>query len=219
VAVGRRADRDARNAIAEGYLMLQELQAARMEESSERLGRPVTQQVVIMDVEGITFKPDLRAVSVFRHFATITQTYYPETLAIHFFLNTPWFFVGIWNLIKGILDPVTASKMVLLGKDYKSTLLEFIDADQLPIEYGGTNNLDLFREPYSIKEYDAMFSNVERALEALPDRRSSAGKQPGRPVPKQGPKELSRSDSSVPLFYFVSLLTGLLVLMQLLFFN
>eukprot|EP00930_Biecheleria_cincta_P047548 TRINITY_DN32983_c0_g1_i1.p1 TRINITY_DN32983_c0_g1~~TRINITY_DN32983_c0_g1_i1.p1 ORF type:complete len:414 (+),score=57.99 TRINITY_DN32983_c0_g1_i1:23-1264(+) len=210
---------DARKAIIDGYLAMQELQAARMEESSERLGRPVTQQVVIMDLEGLSYWPDPRAVSVFRYFVDVTQSYYPETLAMHFFLNTPAFFVGIWNMIKGICDPVTASKMHLLGRDFKSTLLEFIDADQLPIDYGGTNNLDLLRKLYSIEECEAIVHNVRKVAEALPDRRSSAEKQPGMPVPKEGSKELRRSDSSVPLFLYASLLTGLLVLMQLLLFK
>ena len=38
-------DRGAREALLEGYVWMQELQAARMHEASQRLGRPVTEQV------------------------------------------------------------------------------------------------------------------------------------------------------------------------------
>lgn len=196
---------DPRKDIIDGYLGMQELQAARMEESSERLGRRVTQQVVLMDLSGLSPWPDIRAISLFLHFMKVTQNYYPETLAIYFFVNTPLLFSGVWNMIKGACDPATTSKMHLLGRDFKTTLLEFIDPDQLPIEYGGTNKIDLLRKPYSWEEDEAFVEDVRRAAEALPNRRSTAVRLPE-------PKKASGSDSSLPPYFFASLLLGLIVL-------
>jgi len=44
------------------------------------------------------------------------------TLCLH--IDRPW------------LDPVTATKISVLGANYKQELLKYIDADQLPVEYG-----------------------------------------------------------------------------------
>lgn len=41
-------------------------------------------------------------------------------------------------MIKGWLDPVTAAKIYILGKNYREVLAELIDLDQLPVEMGGT---------------------------------------------------------------------------------
>jgi len=156
--------------ITDGYVRLQEIQAARMQESSERLGKRVTQQVVIMDMKGLSFWPDPRAIAVFKEFLTVSQKYYPETLAIQFFLNTPPIFMAIWRLIKDWIDPVTANKMHLLGSDYQSELLEYIHPDQLPIEYGGTNSFDVFDWPQNIDDYRRYYESCEKAAEKLPGR-------------------------------------------------
>jgi hypothetical protein len=44
----------------------------------------------------------------------------------------------VWAMVKPFLDPVVKSKIFILGSNYRSTLLEHIDADSLPAEYGGT---------------------------------------------------------------------------------
>ena len=41
------------------------------------------------------------------------------------------------------LDPKTVSKFVVLGADYKETLLKYVDASELPEKYGGTCTLKL----------------------------------------------------------------------------
>ena len=50
------------------------------------------------------------------------------------------FFSASWRLIKGWLDPRTTSKIeVISSKDMaKKKLLELVDEDQLPSDYGGT---------------------------------------------------------------------------------
>ena len=54
-------------------------------------------------------------------------------------VNAPSFFAATWRLIKGWLDPRTASKIeVISSRSFmEKRLLEFIDADQLPSDYGG----------------------------------------------------------------------------------
>lgn len=54
-------------------------------------------------------------------------------------INAPLFFAATWSIIKGWLDPRTAAKIEVIS--YKSAvekrLLELVDADQLPSDYGG----------------------------------------------------------------------------------
>ena len=56
-----------------------------------------------------------------------------------FLINGPGFFSPTWNLIKGWLDARTANKIEVVSnrKDWEKKLLEYVDADQLPSDYGG----------------------------------------------------------------------------------
>lgn len=71
-------------------------------------------------------------------------------------VNAPAAFTFAWNIAKAWLDPASREKVVilgitadlsndgsvfmdlLLGTDYRSFLLEHIDEENLPAEYGGT---------------------------------------------------------------------------------
>jgi hypothetical protein len=110
----------------------------RMKESSILRGKNVDKQVVIMDLKGLSFRPDAVGMRVFKETLNIDQQYYPERLHHLFLINAPWIFSSVWAIIKLWLDPVTKTKIEVLGGNYKHRLLEFIDADSLPEEYGGT---------------------------------------------------------------------------------
>lgn len=157
--------------IIDGYIRIQELQAARMEEESARSGRVITKQVVIMDVKGLNFWPDHRAISCFKQFLVISSLYYPETLAIHFFINSPPIFLAFWRFMKRFVDPVTAEKMHILGTDFRCTLLRYIDESQLPLEYGGTNDFDGLRRPRGQEECEHFHGRFVKAIESFPGRR------------------------------------------------
>ncbi|CAK9075235.1 SEC14 cytosolic factor (Phosphatidylinositol/phosphatidylcholine transfer protein) (PI/PC TP), partial [Durusdinium trenchii] len=199
-------DNPAYNIIYDGYVRMQELQAARMQESSDRMGKRVTQQVVIMDFKGLSFWPDPRAIAVFKDFLMVSQKYYPETLAIQFFLNTPPIFMAIWRLIKDWIDPVTAKKMHLLGSDFHSELLEYIHADQLPVEYGGTNPFDVFDWPQNLDEYRRRYALCQRAAEKLPGRKQLKSSFSAKPV-----VESKRSQNSQRVWAVLALLLSVLV--------
>lgn len=46
-------------------------------------------------------------------------------------------FTPLWALLRPWLDPVTRAKFHVLGSNYQSVLLEYIDPEELPEEYGG----------------------------------------------------------------------------------
>ena len=130
-------------AYIDGNVFGQEVQAARMAED----GFGATQTVVIMDLAGLSLSPDPRALATFREFLKINERYYPETLALHFFVNAPLAFAGLWRVVRSWLPEKTAAKFHVLGRsETRAGLLEHIAADQLPREYGGTSDVELPRD-------------------------------------------------------------------------
>jgi hypothetical protein len=65
--------------------------------------------------------------------------YYPERLGRLFIINTPSIFTRVWNMfVKKWVDKGILEKVHILGKeDYKSILLQHIDAESLPEFLGG----------------------------------------------------------------------------------
>ncbi|CAB9506622.1 Phosphatidylinositol/phosphatidylcholine transfer protein [Seminavis robusta] len=95
----------------------------------------------ILDLEGLTTSQlTSRALAIIKEQAAVDSLCFPETMSRMFIINSPLFFSASWRLIKGWLDPRTASKIdVVSSKDAaKKKLLELIDEDQLPVDYGGT---------------------------------------------------------------------------------
>merc|ERR1711865_980996 len=64
---------------------------------------------------------------------------FPETLNKMFIINSPIFFTASWKIIRGWLDPRTAGKVEVISsrKSWEKALLNYIDADELPSDYGG----------------------------------------------------------------------------------
>jgi hypothetical protein len=58
------------------------------------------------------------------------EAYYPETLGTMAIHKAPWIFAGIWKILRPLLDPVVADKVVFTRTDEE--LLEYVDADKLP---------------------------------------------------------------------------------------
>ncbi|KAE8392998.1 CRAL-TRIO domain-containing protein [Aspergillus alliaceus] len=63
------------------------------------------------------------------------QENYPESLGAMLFYNAPWFFSGIWKVIRGWLDPIVAAKVHFVNS--VEDLEQFIDRTQIVKELGG----------------------------------------------------------------------------------
>jgi phosphatidylinositol/phosphatidylcholine transfer protein len=96
----------------------------------------------IVDLAGLNLG-HRKVLDVFKHINAVDERNYPETLAHTFVVNAPGVFTMIWKIIKPWMDPVTAAKVFVLGSDFKEELLKHYDADQLPVEYGGTADVVL----------------------------------------------------------------------------
>jgi hypothetical protein len=91
-----------------------------------------------MDAKGVSLTS---APSVYGYLASasgMSQNYYPERLGKMYIVNAPWGFSTVFSVVKGFLDPVTVSKIHILGSGYQKELLTQIPKENLPKVLGGT---------------------------------------------------------------------------------
>ncbi|KAF8508244.1 CRAL-TRIO domain-containing protein [Hysterangium stoloniferum] len=105
---------------------------------SAKVGHPVETSCTILDLHNVGIGQFYRVKDYVLAASQIGQNYYPETMGKFYICNAPYLFTTVWSIIKPWLDPVTVSKIAILGKDYKQELLAQIPAENLPRELGGT---------------------------------------------------------------------------------
>lgn len=103
----------------------------------------MAQFTTIFDMDGISMRhvTNKQAMDVAIEYLNILQSSYPESLRRYFVVNAPPIFNVIFSILKPFISEKTGSKIRIFGHDsneWKSALLEEIDADQLPVTYGGT---------------------------------------------------------------------------------
>lgn len=107
------------------------------QKATEFYGRPITKQLLVMDLKNLSYSLDTQAMATFRSCLKIDEANYPERLDHCVMINVPWFFTAIWSIIRPWIDPVTTEKFILIGSDFLPTLRNLIDDSQIPVEYGG----------------------------------------------------------------------------------
>ncbi|TQW12126.1 Cellular retinaldehyde-binding protein [Cordyceps javanica] len=99
---------------------------------------PITLSTYIMDVSGISVLQFWSLKSHIHTLAYLASAYYPETLGTIFIVGAPPFFSTVFGWIKGWLDPVTVSKIRIVGRDdVFSALEEVVEKGNIPKKYGG----------------------------------------------------------------------------------
>uniref|UniRef100_A0A0X3PV53 CRAL-TRIO domain-containing protein n=2 Tax=Schistocephalus solidus TaxID=70667 RepID=A0A0X3PV53_SCHSO len=102
-------------------------------------GRPVDQLVVIFDLQHMNRRQLWRPwLSLVQELTTTFELNYPEVMAVSFVINAPAFFSLVFSLLKPLLSKETQEKVHVLSSNYTEELLKLIDADNLPMCYGGT---------------------------------------------------------------------------------
>jgi hypothetical protein len=109
----------------------------RLPACSKAVGHPVETTCTILDLQGVSLSAFYRVKDYVNQASTVGQNYYPECMGKFYIINAPWGFSTVWNLIKGWLDPVTVSKIDILGSGYKEKILAQVPAENLPKEFGG----------------------------------------------------------------------------------
>ena len=95
----------------------------------------------VLDLAGLsTSQLSRRALAIIKEQSAIDSICFPETMTKMLIINAPTFFTATWRLIKGWLDPRTVNKVEVISSKSaaEKRLLELVDTEQLPEDYGGT---------------------------------------------------------------------------------
>ena len=112
-----------------------------------------------MDLKGFGLSMwNRNSIRIVKHFARLASDYFPEILGKMIAVNAPSLISGIWSLIKGWLDEKTRSKISILSSNYRNSLLEYCDIDQIPRFLGGTSDFELSDDIGPWKEYEVVDS-------------------------------------------------------------
>lgn len=96
--------------------------------------------VCVMDLGNLTMgQIGSKCMTIVKEQSAIDSLCFPETLNKMYIINSPRFFSATWGIIKGWLDPRTANKIEVISnrKTWETALLDYVDPDQLPSDYGG----------------------------------------------------------------------------------
>jgi hypothetical protein len=110
----------------------------RLPACSRKAGKLLETCCTIMDMKGVGVSRIPSVYGYVKQASAISQDHYPERLGHLYIINAPWGFSGVFNFIKGFLDPVTVAKIHVLGSSYQSELLNQVPKENLPKQFGGT---------------------------------------------------------------------------------
>ena len=100
--------------------------------------RPVEQSCTILNADGIGITSIFGPIKGFVKLASdIGQDYYPEMLGKMTIVNVGFLFRAVWAMVKSFIDPKTQAKISLLKSIHTGELLELVDENNLPEEFGG----------------------------------------------------------------------------------
>ncbi|GFV36055.1 SEC14-like protein 4 [Trichonephila clavipes] len=112
-----------------------------MRTRSKETGVHIENRTFIFDLDGLSlrqiYRRDVYELAI--SFLKLYEGNYPENLKVAFIINTPSFFYCLFNMVKSLLSDDTVKKLKIYGYNgWKDDLQEHIDADILPVIYGGT---------------------------------------------------------------------------------
>lgn len=113
----------------------------RLAACSRKFGCLIETSCTILDLKGISITAASQVLSYVREASYIGQNYYPERMGKFYLINAPFGFSTAFRLFKPFLDPVTVSKIFILGSSYKKDLLAQIPAENLPTKFGGLSEV------------------------------------------------------------------------------
>lgn len=113
----------------------------RLPACSRKMGCLVETSCTIMDLKGISISAAYQVVGYVKEASKIGQDYYPERMGKFYCINAPFGFSTAFKLFKPFLDPVTVSKIHILGLSYQKELLKQIPPENLPVKFGGKSEV------------------------------------------------------------------------------
>jgi len=109
---------------------------------------------LVMDLKGVSFADVTGEVVNFAKMAVgLTSTHYPARSCRMLIVFVPGWFNLIFRFIKPMLNEDTKRKIIFLDEREirEGAMLEFIDSEFLPKEYGGTCEVPLGKSPFEVQ--------------------------------------------------------------------
>lgn len=113
----------------------------RLPACSRKAGYLIETSCTILDLKGISISSAAQVLSYVREASFIGQNQYPERMGKFYLINAPFGFSTAFRLFKPFLDPVTVSKIFILGSSYQKELLKQIPSENLPVKFGGKSEV------------------------------------------------------------------------------
>jgi len=108
---------------------------------------------LILDYKGTSQMSGIANYKVNLEVLNVLQDHYPETLGVCLILNASWSFSTFWSMISPFIHPITKEKVHFL-KDF-TAITEYVEEDNLELEYGGTNDFQYnFDQHWNKEELD-----------------------------------------------------------------
>nr|ODN74966.1 Sec14 cytosolic factor [Cryptococcus depauperatus CBS 7841] len=126
-------DRQLKRLVSEYEKFLKE----RLPACSRMQGQLVETSCTIMDLSNAGISAFYKVKDYVMAASSIGQNHYPEVMGRFFIINAPYLFSTVWSLIKPWLDEATVRKIHILGRNYKTELVQFIPEENLPQDLGG----------------------------------------------------------------------------------
>lgn len=108
---------------------------------SNQTGYNIETFVLVVDASGWNMHlATSDAFAFIKGMAVTDSDHYPERLGAMFIINAPSMLYFAWRIVQGFLDSATKEKIKILSSDmneWKHVLLQYIDEDEIPMQYGG----------------------------------------------------------------------------------
>jgi len=106
----------------------------------------------------------------------LDEAHYPEVLEKMFVINAPIYFTAIWAMVRPWIDAVTVEKIQkIFGSNYGDALKTYVNLDQIPVEYGGTNETFPWTSPLNNVGYNEVVTPIEVIKEYATDIKLEEG--------------------------------------------
>ncbi|KAJ8523258.1 hypothetical protein ONZ45_g350 [Pleurotus djamor] len=123
---------------------------------------PISSVMTIIDLNDVSLMSMWTLRNHLQEASRLATANYPETLHSIAVVNSPSFFPTIWGWIKGWFDEGTRNKIRVLGKNPGESLLELVNAKDLPKEYGGELSWTFTDEPSLDEDATAVIGEMPK---------------------------------------------------------
>ena len=134
--------------------------------------------MVVMDVKGAGITSlSTDVLRYLKRAGEIVGAHYPMSMKCCCVANTPFWASGVYNTVRAVLPDSVVIELVS-ASDTADKLKEYIDTDQMPVEYGGTSPYKFGEHPYEVQLRELINSAANGDIESSINVQSFVSKTP-----------------------------------------